>query len=83
MARQRMTREEAILDILENAPQIGRPQAEDMVDKNIGDDPNYYKVKLVEVDKKEKKSKEPKQGQKKLDWKSLTPESQSQTQWAI
>ena len=44
MAKQRMTREEAILDILENAPQIGRRQAEDMVDKNIGDDPNYYKL---------------------------------------
>jgi len=70
MARQRMTREEAILDILENAPQIGRPQAEDMVDKNIGDDPNYYKVKLVDVDKKEKKSKEPKQRQDKLKWKA-------------
>tara|TARA_R100001086_G_scaffold18389_1_gene9009 strand:- start:1091 stop:1960 length:870 start_codon:yes stop_codon:yes gene_type:complete len=43
MAKQRMTREEAILDILENAPGIGRRQAEAMVDKNIGDDPNYYK----------------------------------------
>jgi len=70
MARQRMTREEAILDILENAPQIGRRQAERMVDKNIGDDPNYYKVKLVDVDKKEKKSKEPKQRQDKLKWKA-------------
>jgi hypothetical protein len=70
-----MTKKEAIARVRKSGNWT-ESEALSIVEAEIKKNPDYLgEVKLVDVDKKEKKRKKPeKQGQKKLDWKSLTPE---------
>ena len=67
-----MTKKEAIAKIMESGD-WREQDAISIVENEIKKNPDYLgQVKLVDVDKKEKKSKEPKQRQDKLKWKMNT-----------
>jgi len=72
-----MTKKEAIAKIMESGD-WREQDAISIVENEIKKNPDYLgQVKLVDVEKDQKKYKKPKQGQDKLDWKPLTPKIHS------